>query len=271
MLSVGIIGGGVVGKATTQVWSSVAEVKIYDINPLVSSHTHDEVKECDLVFVCVPSNRDHENQCCDLTHVKDALSKLNYEKVVVLRSTVPVGTTRELSGTFGPVIHYPEFLTARAAFIDALTAPRHIVGAPFFEDIQQSDVVLDRSKKFSEWLKFRFGDKCLMAVSSDTSEFIKLALNTFFSAKLSIMNELYWVADQLPEVCWDEVVEGMLSSGKIANSHVTVPSHIDGKLGIGGYCLPKDLCCMSDLAKELGLEVPVIEGSKKYLRWDFKK
>ena len=95
---VAIIGHGYVGKAMVEFFKDHYDVFIYDPNEK-NSHTQDEINECDLGVICVPTPM-QEDGACDTSVVEHVASWLE-TPLVILKSTVPVGTTELLSRRYG--------------------------------------------------------------------------------------------------------------------------------------------------------------------------
>ncbi len=248
--TIGIVGGGTVGHATARSYVEFSEVKVYDT--LRERRTHDlaEVMVCDIVFVCLPTPQLKDGSCD--TSVLDAFfaQRVFREETganMVLRSTVPVGYTREAARKFGltNLVHSPEFLTARCAVVDAQIPARNVIG--FSQgDYRSKGLVTDFTPYSGGTLKVlgmmyqdRFPGVPVHIMSSDESEAVKLIQNSFFAVKVALFNEFQ-------EFCaksgleWTTVRATILADGRISPSHTQVPGP-DGKFGFGGACLPKDL------------------------------
>ena len=92
-----------------------------------------------------------------------------------------------------------------------------------------------------------------------TSELIKYTLNSFFSTKVSFMNEIKMLSDKIG-ADWDKLVEGFTSDSRIGDSHVDVPGP-DGKLGFGGKCFPKDLNALIKLFSKNDIDPLVLRAT----------
>ena len=99
---VGVIGNGFVGEAISFAFSSVADIYIYDTDPLRCLNDIESVHNCDFVFVCVPTPM-YEDGSQDLSYVESAFKKAKDRPVYILKSTVLPGTTEKLSK------QYPNF------------------------------------------------------------------------------------------------------------------------------------------------------------------
>lgn len=238
-MRIGIIGGGVVGRATARTyigWQGT-EVAVWDVVPerrTVPSH-HDACA-CDVVFVCLP-----ETELDKFFGQSDVSpSRVNY----VIRSTCPIGTTRRLATEYGlrNVVHSPEFLTERCAQLDAMTPARNIVGIPGPDG---GGTVLDLYRA-------RFPHVPVRVMTSDESEAVKLFTNGFYAVKVAYWNEVRALADKLG-LDWDRVIGGVLSGGTIHPLHTQVPGP-DGRRGFGGRCIPKDLETLIDLQTDMAFK-----------------
>ena len=250
-INVGIIGNGFVGEAQAFAFSSVANVFIYDIDPLRSKDSIDSVLNCDFIFVCVPTPMYIDgNQ--DLSYVNNVFTKSSKKPIYIIKSTILPGTTEKLNKDFKEckIIFSPEFLTERTAKLDMLT---------------QSRIILGGEKKLTNQVRklfvARFKNKNIIETDSKTAELIKYMNNTFFATKVSIMNEFKLLSDSIG-ANWDDALHGFSADGRVGDSHLNVPGH-DGKLGYGGTCFPKDVNALLKFAKLNNINLNSIYGGWK--------
>lgn len=239
-MRIGIIGGGVVGRATARCFlEHVEDVCVYDVLPERQTHSLPETLAADLIFVCLPTPQKNKNLDCDLTSVESFFADhRGYSKNFILRSTVPIGTTRRLWEQYGlpNLIHSPEFLTARCAATDAQLPARNIVGIPDWDGhARWNDKTTCRDLLLNLY-RNRFPGVPIYYTTADESESVKLFTNAFFAVKLAYWNEVRMLADKLG-LNWERVIEAVLADGRISHSHTKVPGP-DGKFGFGGSCLP---------------------------------
>lgn len=245
-MTIGIIGNGVVGSATARSYlEHVKEVRCWDVNPRRTTHSFLQVMDSDLIFVCLPTPQG-ENGRADLSYVwhffDSAPRDLNY----VLRSTVPIGTTRNLAEEYhlANIVHSPEFLTARCSLVDAMIPSRNVIGAVGKSGTEAFSLLLGLYMQ-------RFPGSPSFVMSSDESEAVKLFQNAFFAVKVGFWNEMRDLADSF-KLDWEMVMRAILADGRIHPSHTNVPGP-DGKRGFGGACLPKDLASLVHQMRQVGI------------------
>ena len=250
-IKLGIVGNGFVGEAISFAFSPIADIFIYDIDPLKSTDKLESVHDCDFVFVCVPTPM-FKDGSQDLSYVESAFENGTNKPIYILKSTVLPGTTDLLSKKYSnfKIIFSPEFLTERTAKLDMLTQSRIILGGD-----------LNLTEKAKNLFNKRFKIKNIIQTDSKTAELTKYMNNTFFATKVSIMNEFKLLCDKLG-ANWEDALKGFVSDGRIGDSHLNVPGH-DGKLGYGGTCFPKDVNAILSFSKKNGIELNTIEGGWK--------
>tara|TARA_A100000164_G_scaffold379845_1_gene425386 strand:+ start:75 stop:875 length:801 start_codon:yes stop_codon:yes gene_type:complete len=246
--TIGIIGNGFVGEAQAFAFSPVAEIRLYDIDPLKSTHTLNQTHDSDFVFVCVPTPMYYDGKQ-NLEYVEEVFKYSNEKPIYILKSTILPGTTKKLNKIYRKIkiIFSPEFLTERTSKIDMMTQNRIILGG----EKRLTNLV----RKVYE---LRFKNKNIIETDSTTSELIKYMNNTFFATKVSIMNEFKQISDKIG-TDWDTALNGFVSDGRVGDSHLHVPGP-DGELGYGGKCFPKDVNALIDFSKKLGVNLNTIIG-----------
>lgn len=248
---IGIIGNGFVGEAQSFAFSPVADIKVYDTDPLKATATLEEVYQCEFVFVAVPTPM-HKDGSQDISYIEDVFIKAQPGPIYIIKSTVLPGTTAKLSERFPTIdmIFSPEFLTQRTAKLDMLTQARIIFGG--------DKILTERVEKlFTQ----RFMNRNIIHTDSTTAELIKYMNNSFFATKISIINEFKRLSDALG-ASWDDALYGFASDCRIGDSHLHVPGP-DGKAGYGGACFPKDVNAIMCLAKSLDVPLNTIEAGWK--------
>ena len=194
----------------------------------------DAVKKSFVIFVAVGTPQ-HGGET-DMTAVRGVATAIGAAmdrfKVVVMKSTVPVGTTEELAdiiraGTDQPfdVISNPEFLKEGAAIEDFMKPDRVVIGA---EDERAAEIVRELYAPF-----VRTGSPVLVT-DIRTSEMIKYASNAYLAARISFMNEFANLCEHVGADI-DLVRRGMGLDSRIGHAFL-FPG-----VGYGGSCFPKDV------------------------------
>tara|TARA_E500000331_G_C17224032_1_gene699496 strand:+ start:911 stop:1732 length:822 start_codon:yes stop_codon:yes gene_type:complete len=248
---VGVIGNGFVGEAISFAFSPTTDLRVYDIDPLKSTHTKEEVDQCDYIFVCVPTpmtkNGEH-----DLSFIEKVFDDAVSGPVYIIKSTVLPGTTEALWKKYPSlsIIFNPEFLTERTAKLDMLTQARIVLGG-------RKDLTMSVKELFEE----RFMNRHIIEMDSTTAELVKYMNNTFFATKVSIMNEFKRVCDNIGGD-WEKALYGFASDSRIGDSHLHVPGP-DGRHGYGGTCFPKDVNAFTRFAREHHAPLNTVEAGWK--------
>jgi UDPglucose 6-dehydrogenase len=258
-MRIGIIGGGVVGKATFRSWVEYAEqCRVYDIDPARGTgHKLEEVLDAELIFVCLPTPKSNNQLACDTSLLDQffaphANSKLNF----VLRSTVPIGTTTRLREQYklNNLVHYPEFLTARCSIADAHLPARNVIGG--LECRCKVDLI--------RAVERRFKGTPLFLLTSEESEAVKLLTNGYFGVVISYFNEAFDLCQRL-NMDWLYVLKAIMADGRIPHSHNLVPGP-DKQRGFGGDCLPKDVANLLDCMDRAEVHPPPFVTRSAYER-----
>ncbi len=235
-MKIGVIGAGIVGSNLAHTYASAGhEILMFDIKPGLSDCSFQAVLETsEVVFLCLPTP-DADNGM-SVGAIEETLRSLRgvkrrKDQVLVLKSTVPVGTTRMMAEAHDvDLVHSPEFITERTALLDSHMPRANVIGVACHK---QGWNTLHRL--YQE----RFPYTPTHIMDSEESELAKLATNAFYATKVAFFNELKMLTTHM-RLGWDVVLHAMLGQGMIHPAHTKVPGP-DGKFGFGGKCLPKDL------------------------------
>lgn len=260
MQKLGVIGQGFVGSAVANGMSHCYEMVTYDKDPnktCTEKSLYEVIEKTDIVFLCVPTPM-YKSGGCDLTIVDRAMKEivaacdaLNKHVTVILKSTVPPGTTAALNDIFNHrvnVVFNPEFLTEANANDDYKNQNRIIVGGdrPYTSQVKQI---------FAK----AFPKVPIIKTSSTIAEMVKYVTNTFLAMKVSFANEMYQISQAL-DIDYDKVIEYARYDERLGQSHWAVPGP-DGDKGFGGHCFPKDVAALTYLAVTLGVEPTMLAGT----------
>lgn len=249
MSRIGIVGYGIVGKAVAYGFRNEKEIRYYD------KYKHSDpldrvVEESDFVFVCLPTPfaGDH----IDLSIVDENVAEIakhasGKDKIVVIKSTVLPGTTRNYAKKYADVrfCFNPEFLTEANYLEDFVKADRIVIGA---DDDKVSLAITDLYRD-------TFPKTLICRTDLTTAEMVKYMANSFFATKVTFANEMYDLCEKL-QLKYEEVKEMVIADRRIANTHLDVTT----VRGFGGKCFPKDIVAMIGLYKDLGVDASLLES-----------
>lgn len=272
-MKIGIVGNGVVGNATARAFAGY-DVRCYDAQPSRCTHALGDVLESDIVFVCLPTPQRINSLACNLDYIHQFFANVRhrasfeygYSQRVnyVLRSTVPIGTTKMLREKYNlpNLVHSPEFLTARTAVEDACNPTRLVIGTDGPIPIGCDDSCACMLYDLYEEVFGGAGMECMpriFVMSSNESEAVKLIQNGFSAVKIAFFNEMRTLCDA-HKMDWNRVLQTVLAGGWICPMHTQVPGP-DGKRGFGGACLPKDLASLVSCLRDFELRNDVCSGA----------
>jgi UDPglucose 6-dehydrogenase len=186
-----------------------------------------------------------------MKEIVSACEALKKHVTVILKSTVPPGTTESLNklyGHYASVVFNPEFLTEANANDDYKNQNRIIVGGNRPESSQVKQVFAKAFPKVP-----------IIKTSASIAEMVKYVTNTFLAMKVSFANEMAQICQGL-DIDYDKVIEYARSDDRLGNSHWAVPGP-DGDKGFGGHCFPKDVAALTHLAVTLGVEPTMLAGT----------
>src|SRR5215217_473016 len=265
---IGVIGAGWVGLVTAACFSELGhhvyvrdivqekveslargEVPIYEpgLSELLLKNAErlhfttdmgDVLDNANLLFCCVDTPPLYSGDA-DLSRVERVVEELgdSREHAIVMKSTVPVGTGRSIRRRRDDLgyVSNPEFLKEGTAVDDFMNPDRVVVGAG-----EESQVFGDRVAALYEPL-----GGPIVRTDVASAEMVKLASNAFLATKISFINEIANVSEELgADVA--EVARGMGLDSRIG------PQFLRAGIGYGGSCFPKDVSALKQLAGNSG-------------------
>ena len=251
---IGIVGQGFVGTAVNEGLKPYFQVETYDIAKESTCSSLEEIStKCGALFVCLPTPMDRKTGKCHVGIVEEVLSNLNEINkcnLVIVKSTVPPGTTEYWNKKFPniEVVFNPEFLTEANAIEDFKNQNRIIVGGP-----------RPASTKTKRIFAKAFPKIKIIKTNSTYAEMVKYVTNCFLATKVSFANEMYQMCESV-NADYDKVIEYATFDERLGKSHWNVPGP-DGDFGFGGHCFPKDMNALIYLGDQLGVDLKTLKAS----------
>lgn len=214
------------------------------------------IEEAQVIFIAVGTPPKSDGSA-DLTFIREVASSiarhLNGYKVIVTKSTVPIGTGKMIEQIVGEgagkrhkfaVVSNPEFLREGSAIEDFMQPDRVVIGT---RDPKAASLMKDVYSPLAA------ADVPFIVTGVETAELIKYASNGFLATKISFINEVAQICE-----AWGANVE-VVAKGMGLDSRIG-PKFLSAGPGFGGSCFPKDTQAAAQIAREAGLQFRIIEA-----------
>ena len=224
---------------------------------LFSSEVNKSIREAEVIFIAV-GTPEGVNGSTDLSAVFEVARaigiNLNGYKVICTKSTVPIGTGAKITEIIRKTsneenefdyVSNPEFLREGSAVKDFLWPDRVIIGASCAR-------AFDTMKNV--YRPLFINETPVIETTIKTAELIKYASNAFLSVKISYINEIANICDEIGADV-HVVSKAMGIDGRIS------PKFLHPGPGFGGSCFPKDAKALISMAEELGLNLKVVKSA----------
>ena len=218
-----------------------------------TSNIAEAIRSSDVIFVAVgtPTLEDGSADISALVKVADVIAhNLNANKLICIRSTIPVGTTKKIKDQIAckdtrfEICFCPEFLREGSAVYDFFHGDRFVIGS---ESVLAKEMI---EEVFSDL----FNAMPVLNCNFETAEAIKYASNAFLAAKISFINEFAHFC-QATGADVALVAQGMGFDKRIGHDFLKPGP------GYGGSCFPKDTLAIVQQAHEKGLDLRVIQAA----------
>lgn len=283
MKSIAVIGQGFVGGSLTTVFAERGSKTFnYDKSgkslqkEFACSSVENLVATCEgesnagtfsgIYFVCLPTPmfEDGEADLSIVDSVLQELANIPGERIAVVKSTVPPGSTEKWNEAFKStglkVIFNPEFLREASALDDMRNQDRILLGGP-----------RPHINKVKQLFEAAWPNIPIKKTSSTTAEMVKYVTNIHLAVKVSLANEFYQICQALDangaNIDFDKVIEYATLDKRLGNSHWKVPGPMpaddtgEPALGWAGSCFIKDLNALMIVAKKLGVDPKTMRGA----------
>lgn len=234
--TLGFIGQGFVGKNYADSFEDrgFAVIRYSNEEPYIQNK--EELQKCDFIFIAVPTPTTPEG--VDLSIIRDVMKLVRPNQIVVIKSTIPLGTTEEIQRGYPDhiILHNPEFLREKNARQDVDEPIRTVIGmgadTPKHRDAAQELLTILPKAPFER------------ITDSRTAEFIKYTHNTYGYALVVFANILYDLAEA-SGVSWDVIRDSIANNPWVPGKYLD-PVHQGGR-GAGGHCFIKDFAAFREM------------------------
>ncbi len=217
------------------------------------------IKSAEVIFIAVGTPINKFDDSVDLSSIFEVVNEIKYlissSQVVVIKSTVPVGTNskvvkalfKDRKQKINHVVSNPEFLREGSAIEDFMKPDRIVIG-----------LIDEFAKKIMKdvYRPLYLRDFPIVFTSPESAEIIKYASNSFLATKISFINEVASLCEEVGANVKD-VSKGMGLDGRIGDKFLHAGP------GYGGSCFPKDTVAFTKTGREHGVPLTIVEAVVK--------
>lgn len=244
-MKIGIVGMGYVGTAIAKLFHSF-ELEYYDIYKSGYKNDAEEINKCDISFVCVPTPEGDYGEC-SISAVEEVIEWIE-TPIIVLKSTVPPGTTDYLIKKYGKNIVFSPEYCGESKYWTPYKFHTEIIETPFF--------IFGGAKELTEQIVDLFMQVCgpvktYRQTTAIEAEMAKYMENTFYATKITFCYEIAQICEHAG-IDYNEVRELWLLDPRINPMHTAVFKK--NEKPFSGKCLPKDLSALIAYSREKDYE-----------------
>jgi UDPglucose 6-dehydrogenase len=258
-MKIGIVGCGIVGGACKFGFQKLGhQVIVHDIKMKTKISI---VIPCDIIYICVPTPMKDDGSCCTsfVESVVNDLDNLNYNGIVVIKSTVPPGTTEKLyRDNFKDLAFVPEFLRERCAISDFVEHQKLLAVGTYNKSTY--DAVLECHGHFPHYK---------IQLTPTQAEILKYYHNTFNALRVVFANEFYEISNFFNED-YGPIKNALLKTSNLPDIYLDVNQNMRGYSSI---CWNKDIPALIALCKNKNINIPLINmipiANNNYIKTPF--
>lgn len=262
---IGVVGYGYVGKAMVEFFRTHYQVFIYDPEYVMQCPALDNAyfvesieklnsMNCDVTAVCVPTPMGEDGSCD--THLVEETVKNIDARVILIKSTIPPGTTDRLIKETGKrIVFSPEFAGES----------KYWSPYKFDKDMKEMPYVIlggesgDTAKVVDIFIKILGPKKNYWQTEAKVAEMVKYMENVFFATKVTFVNEMFEICEAVG-VDYRKVRELWIQDPRVEPMHTAV--FVDAR-GYGGKCFPKDVSALVSFSEKAGYKPELISEVMK--------
>ncbi len=251
-IKVSIIGVGMVGGAMKRYFQNKESIELFTYDKGKNEGSMKDINKADIIFICVPTPWDAKQKHFDTSIVEEVIKNINENKIVIIKSTVSIGTTDRLQKKFPNqrILFNPEFLTEQTADQDMNYPDRQIIGFASDDGYRVSGDIMH----LLPLAPFE------AIVPAKQAEAVKLFGNSWFATKVALINQFADIYKKITGGTDDDfqkVADMMARDKRIGRTHLRIWHK--GYRGYGGICLPKDTRCVIEQGGENASILQVVE------------